>query len=85
MNELPFVPEELVAHLERLYPDRMPDGEVSLTLTSRMQGRVDVVRALREMANRQYERQVQPISKGEMNNVLRRLTRPAAEIGRAHV
>lgn len=77
MKPLPLITEELLSYLERLYPDIMPMDEVSLTTTSRMQGRVDVVRHLRSVYEQQLSKEITYIGEN-YDNVLRQPRSPAA-------
>lgn len=56
-SKFPVVSKELITELEKLYPDKVPDFEVSLDRIRFIQGQIQVVRFLRA----QYDLQSQNI------------------------
>ena len=56
--KLPFITEELIDYLEQLYPDKMPDGNLTETKFTRLQGSIDVVRHLKAIRKQQMDQSI---------------------------
>lgn len=55
-NKFPYVSKELLEHLEKAFPDRMPETEDGLESIRFKQGQVSVVRHLRYQFNNQTKK-----------------------------